>query len=90
MLEASNGASRSVWMEFSVQDYSPLQTEIETDVCVVGAGIAGLTSAYLLSQAGKNVVLVDALGIGAGETGRTTAHFFPPDEWYLGIERAFG
>lgn len=90
MLEATNGASRSVWMDVSFPDFSPLKTDIETDVCVVGAGIAGLTSAYLLSQAGKNVVLLDALGIGAGETGRTTAHFFPPDEWYLGIEQAFG
>lgn len=90
MLEATNGASRSVWMDVSVPDFPPLQTGIETDVCVVGAGIAGLTSAYLLSQAGKHVVLLDALGIGAGETGRTTAHFFPPDEWYLGIEQALG
>lgn len=94
MLEATNGASRSVWMNVSVPDFPPLQTEIGTDecvdVCVIGAGIAGLTSAYLLAQAGKNVVLLDSLGIGAGETGRTTAHFFPPDEWYVGIERAFG
>jgi glycine/D-amino acid oxidase-like deaminating enzyme/nitrite reductase/ring-hydroxylating ferredoxin subunit len=36
------------------------------------------------------VVLIDALGIGAGETGRTTAHFFPPDEWYVELERSFG
>jgi glycine/D-amino acid oxidase-like deaminating enzyme/nitrite reductase/ring-hydroxylating ferredoxin subunit len=30
------------------------------------------------------------LGIGAGETGRTTAHFFPPDEWYVDVEDGFG
>ncbi len=91
MLEITNGASRSVWMPtVSVPVFSPLQGDIGAAVCVIGAGIAGLTSAYLLSKEGKEVVLVDAMGIGAGETGRTTAHFFPPDEWYVDIENAFG
>lgn len=80
-----------MWMNTaSVPDFPPLGETIEAEVCVIGAGIAGLTSAYLLSQAGKDVVLVEALGIGSGETGRTTAHFFPPDEWYFGIEQSFG
>lgn len=83
MLEITNGNSISVWMpNASVPVFPPLQGDIDTAVCVIGAGIAGLTCAYLLSQQGKEVVLIDAMGIGAGETGRTTAHFFPPDEWY--------
>lgn len=87
MLEATNGASTSLWMATaSVPVFSPLAADIQTDVCVIGAGIAGLTSAYLLSREGRKVVLIDALGVGAGETGRTTAHFFPPDEWYLDVE----
>jgi glycine/D-amino acid oxidase-like deaminating enzyme/nitrite reductase/ring-hydroxylating ferredoxin subunit len=91
MLEATNGTSTSVWMATaSVPVFSPLQGDIETAVCVVGAGMAGLTCAYLLSREGKQVVLIDAMGIGAGETGRTTAHFFPPDEWYVDIEHSFG
>lgn len=91
MLEKTNGASTSVWMSTAdVPEFSPLSGDIEAEVCVIGAGIAGLTTAYLLSQEGKNVVLIDALGIGAGETGRTTAHFFPPDEWYINVERSFG
>ncbi|MDF3037082.1 MAG: oxidoreductase [Paucimonas sp.] len=91
MLEKTNGASRSIWMETaSVPDFPFLQGNIDTDVCVIGAGIAGLTTAYLLAREGKSVVLIDALGIGAGETGRTTAHFFPPDEWYADIEDSFG
>jgi len=67
-----------------------LQTDIDTEVCVIGAGIAGLTTAYLLSREGKAVALIDAMGIGAGETGRTTAHFFPPDDRYHEIEDSFG
>jgi glycine/D-amino acid oxidase-like deaminating enzyme len=46
---------------------------------VIGAGIAGLTSAYLLLRK-ANPSRDRRAGIGAGETGRTTAHFFPPDE----------
>ena len=91
MLEATNGMSTSVWMATaSVPAYPPLAADIETDACVVGAGIAGLTTAYLLGRQGLSVVVIDAFGVGAGETGRTTAHFFPPDEWYVDIEKGFG
>jgi glycine/D-amino acid oxidase-like deaminating enzyme/nitrite reductase/ring-hydroxylating ferredoxin subunit len=91
MLEATNGASASIWMATaSVPVFPPLAGDLETDVCVIGAGIAGLSSAYLLAAEGRQVVVIDALGIGAGETGRTTAHFFPPDEWYAEIESTFG
>ncbi len=83
--------STSVWMATtSVPQFSPLPGDLEADVCVIGAGIAGLTAAYLLSHSHKKVVLIEALDIGAGETGRTTAHFFPPDERYAEIERRFG
>ncbi|MEP6924159.1 MAG: FAD-dependent oxidoreductase, partial [Pyrinomonadaceae bacterium] len=51
-----------------------LSTDLETNVCVVGAGIAGLTTAYLLSKAGEKVIVIDDGAIGGGESGRTTAH----------------
>ncbi|MES2151144.1 MAG: FAD-dependent oxidoreductase [Pseudomonadota bacterium] len=91
MLTTTNGTSASIWMATAaVPEYSPLARDMKTGVCVIGAGIAGLTTAYLLSREGQPVVLIDALGIGAGETGRTTAHFFPPDEWYVDVEDGFG
>lgn len=91
MPNITNGLSTSVWMNTaSVPKVLPLPGDAEAAVCVIGAGIAGLTSAYLLSEEGKAVIVIDAMGIGAGETGRTTAHFFPPDEWYAGIEHAVG
>jgi glycine/D-amino acid oxidase-like deaminating enzyme/nitrite reductase/ring-hydroxylating ferredoxin subunit len=69
------GQTESVWQaSFTVPEYPPLEHDIETDVCVVGAGIAGLTTAYMLAKAGKHVVVVDDGPIGGGETGRTTAH----------------
>jgi glycine/D-amino acid oxidase-like deaminating enzyme/nitrite reductase/ring-hydroxylating ferredoxin subunit len=44
------------------------------DVCVIGAGIAGLSVAYSLARAGKRVVVLEARGIGSGMTSVTTAH----------------
>lgn len=91
MNTATNGASQSIWMATaSVPAFPPMAGDCGADVCVIGGGIAGMTTAYLLAREGKQVLLIDAIGIGAGETGRTTAHFFPPDEWYADIEDAFG
>lgn len=54
--------------------YKPLETNEKADVCIVGAGIAGLTTAYLLTQKGKSVIVLDDGPIISGETRRTTAH----------------
>jgi glycine/D-amino acid oxidase-like deaminating enzyme/nitrite reductase/ring-hydroxylating ferredoxin subunit len=86
-----HSGSTSVWMATTNIPYFPHPaTDIQTEVCVIGAGIAGMTTAYLLAKQGKDVVLIDAMEVGAGETGRTTAHFFPPDERYFQIESRFG
>ncbi|MES2949629.1 MAG: FAD-dependent oxidoreductase [Pseudomonadota bacterium] len=70
--------------------FSQLSSSIRADVCVIGGGIAGLTTAYLVSQAGKSVVLLEAFDLAAGESGRTTAQFVPPDDHYWKIEKSFG
>ncbi|MEJ7807713.1 MAG: FAD-dependent oxidoreductase [Telluria sp.] len=83
--------STSVWLATaSVPQFPALTGDERADVCIIGAGIAGLTTAYMLLRAGKTVVVIDAAGVGAGETGRSTAHFFPPDERYFEIEHSFG
>ena len=70
-----SGNTASIWMgTFEVPDFAPLNRNLTTDVCVVGAGIAGLTTAYHLVKAGKRVVVLDDGPIGGGESGRTTAH----------------
>lgn len=62
-----------------------------TDVCVVGAGIAGLTTAYLLSREGVKVVVIDDGPLCGGETGRTTAHLSNEiDDSYQEIESLHG
>jgi glycine/D-amino acid oxidase-like deaminating enzyme/nitrite reductase/ring-hydroxylating ferredoxin subunit len=83
--------SLSAWMaSATVPHFSPLQGDTRSDVCIIGAGLAGMTTAYMLLREGKSVIVIDSDTIGAGETGRTTAHFFPPDERYFEIERGFG
>lgn len=49
-------------------------TDAAADVVVVGAGIAGLSTALSLLREGRRVLLVDREGFGAGETLRTSAH----------------
>ena len=68
-----------------------LQDNVRTDVCIIGAGIAGLTTAYLLSQEGRSVVVLDDGPIGGGMTGRTTAHLTNAfDDRYLDVEKLHG
>lgn len=54
--------------------FDPLRGAIDADVAIVGAGITGLTAALLLQERGFRVALVEKDIVGAGETGRTTAH----------------
>ena len=73
MSDAARG-TRSVWMGESLPALPSLATDVAADVCVVGAGMAGLSTAYELACRGRSVVVVDDGPIGSGETGRTTAH----------------
>jgi glycine/D-amino acid oxidase-like deaminating enzyme/Rieske Fe-S protein len=61
------------------------------NILIVGGGIAGMTTAYLLSKAGKKVTLVEDGYIGSGETGRTTAHITHAlDDRYYKLEQMHG
>lgn len=74
-MSRSINESTPVWEKFNDTFAFPrLEKATAADVCVVGAGIAGLTTAYLLQKAGVSVIVLDAWGLAAGETGRTTAH----------------
>ena len=50
-----------------------IEKEIETEVCIIGAGIAGIVTAYELTKQGKKVVLVDKGRCTMGVTANTTA-----------------
>jgi len=91
----SNGEfeqSLSIWMDTAeLPEESTLTENISADVCVVGAGIAGMTTGYLLTREGKSVVILDDGPIGGGMTGRTTAHLVNAlDDRYFELERLHG
>lgn len=67
---ASEGLS--LWRESYAGGYPELKGEIDVDVAVIGAGISGLSAAYLLKKAGKTVAVIDKDTVGGGTTGRTT------------------
>jgi glycine/D-amino acid oxidase-like deaminating enzyme/nitrite reductase/ring-hydroxylating ferredoxin subunit len=74
-----------------VPNLQPIKTDIRTGVCIIGAGIAGMTTAYLLARAGRAVVVIDDGPIGGGETGRTTAHLTAAlDDRYYQIQKLHG
>lgn len=90
--KASAGSHTSFWLVSTEPiRYAPLRENLHVDVVVVGGGIAGVTTAYCLSKAGKRVALVEDGYIGSGETGRTTAHLTNVlDDRYYELERIYG
>ena len=96
MLKSDEGKTVSYWEQSeNLPDKPALDNSIETEVCVIGGGISGLTTAYLLSKTGRRVIVIDDGAIGGGETCRTTAHLanalddriYRVEEWH-GEEKA--
>jgi glycine/D-amino acid oxidase-like deaminating enzyme/nitrite reductase/ring-hydroxylating ferredoxin subunit len=66
---------KSLWtVTAPARRYPALTGELEVDVVVIGGGIAGLTTAWLLKQEGKRVAVVEMHRLLTGQTGQTTAH----------------
>lgn len=71
----TDGKTTSIWTEkIAFPKCTPLFSDEHADVCVVGAGIAGLSVAYMLQRYEKSVVVVSEGMPGDGQTGRTSAH----------------
>lgn len=70
-------SGNSVWFAGLRQhEYAPLAQKLEVDVAIIGGGITGMMAAYLLTQAGKSVALLEALRIGEGSTGHSTGNLY--------------
>src|SRR5438874_12766007 len=81
----------SLWPAVEDPDDWPGKLPRRAEVCVVGAGMAGLCVAYQLSRAGKRVLVVDDGPACGGNTGRTTAHLSCViDDRFTEVERIRG
>jgi glycine/D-amino acid oxidase-like deaminating enzyme/nitrite reductase/ring-hydroxylating ferredoxin subunit len=87
-----NGRTTSVWMATTpMPQAQALASDARTDVCIIGAGIAGLTTAYLLAKEGSKVIVLDDGPTGGGETCRTTAHLVSAlDDRFYHLESLHG
>lgn len=64
----------SIWSRScEIGESKPLRGNIETEVAVIGAGMAGILTAFELQTAGKDVIVLEARRIAGGQTQNTTA-----------------
>ena len=73
-MNVENERSRSLWMQAERPKARPLSSDLKVETLVVGAGIAGLSTAYELLLRGHEVAVVDRGAIAGGMTARTSAH----------------
>lgn len=91
----TSGETDPVWIHQvpykSIPKFSKLDRDLETDVCIVGSGISGVSVAYELVTRGLNVVLIEGREILSGETGRTSGHLANDlDDGYTAIAKKHG
>ncbi|HUQ75248.1 MAG TPA: FAD-dependent oxidoreductase, partial [Burkholderiales bacterium] len=82
----------SVWSATaSMPECGPLRENIHVDVCIIGGGIAGLSTAYHLCQAGKSLAVLDDGPLVSGMTRMTTGHLTNMlDDRYFELEKLHG
>lgn len=65
---------KSIWsLDSQLPRFNSLKSDIETDVCVIGAGITGILTAYLLTKQGVDCILIESNTIASGVTPYTSA-----------------
>jgi glycine/D-amino acid oxidase-like deaminating enzyme/nitrite reductase/ring-hydroxylating ferredoxin subunit len=84
--------TRSIWKATApLRSPPPLRGGATCDVCVVGAGMAGMSTAYALARDGARVLVLDRGPIAGGETAQTTAHLSSAlDDRFASLERMHG
>ncbi len=78
-------------MEEEIENFSPLNQDLTTDICIIGGGIVGLTCAYLFLQRGLSVAVIEGGPLGGGQSSRTTGHLaWTLDDRFFELENLFG
>ena len=82
---------KPVWDGVLLPAFPALDSDVSVDVVVIGAGITGLTAAYLLKQSGCRVALLERHKVGGTDTGCTSAHLTVVlDEDLSSLSSSFG
>ena len=64
----------SIWTQTAVfPSFPALEGDLRADAAIVGGGLTGILTAWLLRQAGADVVVLEADRVGGGQTAGTTA-----------------
>ena len=91
----TSGAQEPVWIHTEPYSHRPkfqkLTQDLNADVCIVGSGIAGISTAYELVSSGAKVVMLEAREVLSGESGRTSGHLSNAlDDGYIQIAKKHG
>jgi len=91
----TSGANDPVWIHKhpynQIPTFPPLDHDLTTDICIIGAGISGIHVAHELVARGHSVVLLEARNPLSGESGRTSGHLTNDlDDGYLAIAQKHG
>ena len=80
------------WLDTAkIKSFAPLNRDISVEVLVIGAGVTGITAAYLLKQSGLSVALIERECAAIRDTGHTTAHLtYVTDIGLDTLQRKFG
>jgi glycine/D-amino acid oxidase-like deaminating enzyme/nitrite reductase/ring-hydroxylating ferredoxin subunit len=82
---------QSLWKNVTLPEFPALQRDIDVDVLIVGAGLTGITTAYLMGQEGIRVALIDREKVASADSARTTAHLtYVTDERLHQLASKFG
>ena len=68
-------ATASIWLDEPYTPRPPLEGRLSSEICIVGAGIAGLSAAWRMLELGVRPVVLDALTVAGGATGRNGGFF---------------
>ncbi|MBD0332421.1 MAG: FAD-binding oxidoreductase, partial [Chitinophagaceae bacterium] len=82
----------SIWRDKAeTTNFDCLRGNVTADAAIIGGGITGITSAYLLGKAGLNTVVLESLRVGGGTTGFSTGNLYcTVDEYLHSIKSKYG
>lgn len=91
-MESIQQRAQSIWQKSKKPNFPILTEAVAADVCVIGSGISGLTTAYYLLKEGRTVIIIDRERyLGEHESGLTSAHLSNAlDDRYSNLHRLHG